>query len=260
MLSVAALRSAYPNIVMEVFVKEGDDYEPLPEDHVVLSKSELASKYKSADEYKEGVAKAVKDRLSNHVNLDSAHENETVISRVLEAHGKPATTEEERKRWEQAHLIPERQKREEMEERATRLSDRVKLAEMERVFTEAGFSKAWTRRPAPDKPSPAEIYVGGDFDLDDNASLVVKDTGVSPVEFAKQLTSNEAYALFLEPDPSNASRTGRPGQDKTGNKQQAARTTQRSLTGPAKAEYIEKHGYATPKFDGAVPFTKLDTR
>lgn len=241
-------------------MKDGDDYQPLPEDHVVLNKSDLDQKYIPVEKHKEGVERAVKSRLSNHVNLDSAHENETVISRVLEKHSPKASTEEERKRWETAHLEPERKRREEIEARATALESRVKLAEMSKVFAEAGFGKGWTTRPAEGKPSPAEIYAADEFELDENASLKVKGLDVDPVEYAKQFATKDAYSIFLDGGSQNRSGTGKPGQDRGGEARKEAVVTQQGLRGAELNAYIEKNGYATPRFDGAVPYKKLKPR
>ena len=238
------------------YVKDGDDYAPLSDDKVVLSKSELETTYVPKERFGQSIQDEIQRRFSNHVHKDKAHEDETVIARVLESHGGQSVDQDKlRSHWESAHLKPLGEKLTQAEERAQRLEERVKFRELGPVLEEAGFDKSFVTRPEPGKPSPAEVYFGDKFGLDDNGSLTVNGTSTSPQAFASELASNDAYKIYLKQEARNASTAGRPGQD---NSAAAAKSglRKRDMTGPEQADYIAKHGYYSAKGDG-IPFMNL---
>lgn len=243
----------------DYFVKDGDEYTPLDENTVVLPKSELDSKYEPKAKFGEAVQAEVSRRFSNHVHKDKAHEDDTVIARVLESHGgKDVDQDALRKQWETAHLKPVSDRLTKAEQRAQALEDRTKYRELVPVLKEAGFGDGFLTRPEPGKPSPAELYLGDKFELDENANLRVKDTAVTPADFAKELASPEGpYKAFLRPESRNESGAGRPGQQGGGGGKSSG-LTQSALSkdSAAKAEYILKNGYSESK-GGGVPFLKL---
>jgi len=240
----------------EYYVKDGDEYKPLEDDHIVLSKSELESKYESKAKFGESVQAEINRRFANHVHKDKAHEDESIIARVLESHSGADVNEDElRKRWESAHLKPLQEKYSSVEERAKTLEAQVKYREMGPVLESAGFDDSFYTRPEPGKPSPAEIYFGDKFILDDG-NLAIEGSNTSPAEYAKELASMESYKRFLKPEARNASRTGRPGQETGGGSGSGLTQTSLNKDAKAKADYIEKHGYAR-SHDGGVPFCEL---
>lgn len=237
------------------YVKDGDQYAPLSDDKVVLSKTELDTAYVPKDRFGQSIQDEIQRRFSNHVHKDKAHEDETVIARVLEAHGGKSVDQDKlRAQWESAHLKPLGEKLTQAEERAQRLEERVKFRELGPVLEEAGFDKSFVTRPEAGKPSPAEVYFGDKFGLDDNGSLTVNGTSTSPQAFAAELASYDAYKVYLKHEARNTSSAGRPSQDKGGVSTEGL--TQRSMSGPEQAAYIEKYGYYTAKGSG-VPFKNL---
>lgn len=243
----------------EYFVKDGDEYTPLSDENVVLSKSELASKYEDKANFAAAVKTAVDKRFDNHVHKDKAHEDETVVSRVLEAHGgKQPNTDELRAQWESAHLKPVSEKLSAIEAKAQALESQVKYREMAPIFEEAGFDKSFVTRPEPGKPSPAEVYLGDKFELSDSGRLAVSGSVLSPTDFAKEVASNEAYKSFLKPEARNTSGAGRPGQG-GGGAGKPAGLTQAALNADsqAKAAYILANGLAKAKPGGGTPFNDL---
>jgi hypothetical protein len=123
------------------------------------------------------------------------------------------------------------------------------------VLEEAGFDKSFVTRPEPGKPSPAEVYFGDKFGLDDNGSLTVNGTSTSPQAFASELASNDAYKIYLKQEARNTSTAGRPGQDNSAATSKSG-LRKRDMTGPEQADYIAKYGYITAKGDG-IPFMNL---
>lgn len=243
---------------MDVFVKDGEEYAPLPETHLVLEKTELAKSYFTKEQRDAAITKAVNDRFASHLHKDSAHENETVIARVLEKQ-KPADTNEDelRQQWDAAHLAPEVEKREAAEARAEALAARVKLSLLAPVLEEAGFDSSFVTRPDPSKPSPAEIYVGEKFGLDENTSLVVEGSAVTPADYAAELIAMDAYSAFRAPDKVNSQGGGKPGQDNSGADKGGPPLTQSSLEGPDLEAYILTNGMVKPKTEGAIPYMDL---
>jgi len=243
---------------MDVFVKDGEEYAPLSEDYTVLSKSEFSSNYVTKQEQNDAIQAAVNSRFKNHLHKDSAHEDETVVARVLESHGgkeKNVDLDAQREQWAKANLEPVRQQLEGTNETLQKLTNRLKYAEMREEFGRV-FDDTFIERLDPTKPSLAEVMVGDQIDFDvDTSSVRVKNSTMSLADFAKELAADDKYKRFLREPERNTTRAS-IGQDGGGATLNGQKPTKRSdIADPA--EYMQKYGVRKSKVEGWPAYMDL---
>jgi hypothetical protein len=194
----------------------------LPEGFSVLSSDDLETKYVDRESVrKDFVPKPEFTRRLNSVK-DKAHEDETVIARVLEAHGeKKPDLDEVKAQWEKANLSP-------LQGKYSALKEGLKMAQIREAA--GGFFDERFVSPLPGgKPSAVEIALASQFELDDSSASIfpVQDDGTpflatNPDAHNKHRTAKEHFELlskdpqwerFLKQELRNAGGSGRPGQD-----------------------------------------------
>lgn len=243
---------------MDVFVKDGEGYKPLSADYKVLSLSDLESEFVSKTKHKEGVESAVNERFRNHLNKDKAHEDPTVIARVLETHegGNKADLDKQRAQWAQANLVPVQQELQDKTEKLQTIAGKLKYAQMKETFG-SEFAPVFTDRIDPDKPSLSEILIGDRLEFDLNtSSLKVKDSATMQVQdLVKEISKDPKYNLYLKVPPKNVSGHGRPGQDGTPANQGDVLTKKEEVENTA--EYVMQFGLHKRKNAGVPAYSEL---
>jgi len=236
---------------MEIVVKTDDGFEPLPEDQVVLSKSDLASGYVSketvASEY---VMKAsFEDRLNRAVSnqLDKAHEREDVVARVLESHTQPiADIDAAKEQWENGRLKP-------LSEKYDRLRGNLKNSEVNAHATEF-FGEQYTRPLPNGKPSPMQLALGDQFEYNeeygyvaavDSAGNFIQSTDPtsahpfrSVTEHISVLSEDSAWAPYLKQPAKNVGGAGEAGVANT----KGSTTDPRSMSPEERNAWISTNG------------------
>jgi len=218
---------------MEIVVKTDEGFEPLPEDKVVLSKSELETgfvpKQEVSDRY---VSKAAfEDRLNRAVSnqLDKAHEREDVVARVLETHTPPgADIDAAKEQWENGRYKP-------LADKYDRLRGNLRNAEVNSHAAEF-FDEQYTRPLPNGKPSPMQLALGDQFEYNEEYGYVaavdtagnfiqsVDPTSARPFrdvsEHISVLAEDTAWSPYLKRPAKNAGGAGEPGKaDKKGDQQ-----------------------------------------
>ena len=210
---------------MEIVVKTDEgEYQPLPEDKVVLSKSEIESDYiprASVDE-KYVPKTAFEDRLNRAVSnqIDKAHEREDVIARVLEKHTPPgADIDAAKEQWEKGRFEP-------LSNRYNQLRDSLRTSEVNAHAVDV-FDEHYTRPLPNGKPSPIQIAISDQFEyneeygyvaaVDSNGNFIPSSDPSSARPFrtvSEQMASlaqDEAWSPYLKKPAKNAGGAGSPG-------------------------------------------------
>lgn len=243
---------------MDVFVKDGEGYKPLSADYKVLSLSDLESEFVSKTKHKEGIETAVNDRFRNHLNKDKAHEDPTVIARVLETHegGNKADLDKQRAQWAAANLVPVQQELQDKTEKLQTIAGKLKYAQMKETFA-SEFAPVFTDRIDPDKPSLGEILIGDRLEFDLNtSSLKVKDSATMQVQdLVKEIAKDPKYNPYLKVPPKNTSGHGKPGQDGHANGVQETLTRKDEVE--SAAEYVRQFGLHKRKNEGTPSYSEL---
>jgi len=243
---------------MDVFVKDGDEFKPLPDDYKVLSNSDLDSQYVSVTKHNEGVQSAIADRFKNHLNKDKAHEDATVIARVLESQdvGKGVDLDAQRKQWATAHLTPVQEELKDKTEKLNAIAGQLKYAQMREVLGK-DFGPALTDRVEADKPSLAEILLGDRLDFDLNTStLKVKDSAMSVLDFSSEIKQDPRYTPYLKAPEKTTSGHGRPGQSGPGATGRPSVSKKDDIEG-GHSDYIRAYGLNKPKVEGVPAYNQL---
>jgi hypothetical protein len=209
---------------MEIVVKTDDGFEPLPEDKVVLSKSELETGYVSKDKVSsEYVMKAsFEDRLNRAVSnqIDKAHEREDVIARVLETHTPAgADIDAAKEQWEAGRLKP-------LSEKYDRLRGNLRNSEVNAHAAEF-FDEQYTRPLPNGKPSPMQLALGDQFEYNEEYGYVAAvdpagnfiqssdPTSAKPfrnvTEHISSLSEDPAWTPYLKRPAKNAGGAGGAG-------------------------------------------------
>lgn len=240
----------------DYFVKDGDEYKPLDDNHVVLSQDEIKSSYVPTGAVDERIETAVKSRFKNHVNIDKAHEDPTIVARVLESNGTPdEDIDKKREQWESAYLKPTQAELEDTKGKLNSLSQNLKYQKMRTVLGEH-FSDTITDRIENDKPSSAEIVFGDQFEYDiDSDRLLPKGSSMSAEDFAKELAANPKYERFRREPSRGGGGPGRPGQGGKGGEAPTSYSTKDEV--PNAADYIRTYGLNRAKKEGVPAYNEL---
>lgn len=243
---------------MEVYVKDGDEYKPLPDDHTVLSKSELESKYVTKQEHTDGIESAVQSRFKNHVHKDKVFEDEVLVARFKEQFGtdhKDVDLDAQRKQWETANLRPVREELETTQSQLEKLTGRLRYAEMrEKLGTQ--FNEAFTTRLDPQKPSLAEVMLGDQIEFDvDTSSVKLKGSSMSLEEYAKELAADDKYKPFLR-EPERNRTDAKIRQDK-GQRSEGQPLRRSQMSEDEKRAYQQKYGITRRKDENMPAFKEL---
>ena len=201
---------------MEIVVKTDDGFEPLPEDQVVLSKSELESGYvPKADVSEKYVAKAsFEDRLNRAVSnqLEKAHEREEVIARVLEHHTPPgADIDAAKEQWENGRFKP-------LAEKYDRLRGSLRNAEVNATAAEV-FDEQYTRPLPNGKPSPMQLALSDQFEYNEEYGYVAAvDAAGNFIQSADPTSARpfrnvSEHVLALSEDPAGAPYLRKPAKN-----------------------------------------------
>lgn len=242
----------------DVTIKHGDNeiVVPLeslrmPEGFSVLSSDDLDAKYVPKESVKKDfVPKGEFQRRLSSVT-EKAHEDETVIARVLEAHGsKMPNLDEAKQQWEKANLTPLRGKYD-------TLKDGLKRAQIRELAKDFFDEKLVAPLPG-GAPSPIEVAVASQFDLDDTTAgifpigpdgkpfIAANPNSHNPHRTAREhfelLAKDPEWERFLIQERRNSGGSGRPGQDGgvTGNV-----TRKSDIPSDQKVEWMTKHGVRT---------------
>ncbi len=223
----------------------------LPEGFSVLSSDDLATKFVDRDTVrKDYVPKPEFQRRLASVK-DKAHEDETIVARVLEEHGaKTPNLDEVKAQWEKANLIP-------MKEKYSTLREGLKMAQI-REAASTVFDERFVNPLPGGAASMVEIALARQFELDDTSATIfpVNEEG-KPIladdpdshsshrtarEHIEMLAKDPRYEPYLKQERRNAGGSGKPGQDGGvgGNKV----TSKSQIPSEMKSEWIKKHGYA----------------
>jgi|TARA_R110000823_G_scaffold285162_5_gene403630 hypothetical protein len=245
---------------MDVFVKEGEEYKALSSEYQVLSQSDLDTRYVSKSKHSEDIESAIASRFKNHLNKDKAHEDPTVIARVLEGHdvGDKVDLDKQRTQWAAANLDPVKADLEEVRTQLGRIVEKQKYSQMKESF-KLEFNDLFVERLDPDKPSLAEIHLGERLEFDLNtSSLKVKDSAMAITDFAKELAKDPRYVSYLRPPDKNLSGHGKPGQaGGSPHGGSGASSFSRKEEIENHSEYITKYGMSKRKVEGTPSYNEL---
>ena len=243
-----------------MFVKEGDEYKALSSDYKVLSQSDLESQYVPKERHNEDIKSAVAERFKNHLNKDKAHEDPTVIARVLEGHdvGNKVDLDKQRAQWAAANLDPVKSELEETRQQLGKIVEKQKYSQMKEAFS-TEFNDLFVARLDPEKPSLAEIHLAERLDFDLNtSSLKVKDSAMAVADFSKELAKDPRYASYLRPPDKNTSGHGKPGQaGGSPHGSPGAASFSRKDQIENHSEYITKYGMSKRKVEGVPSYNEL---
>jgi len=192
----------------------------LPDGYSILSDDELSESFVNKDVVKsEYVPKSeFKRRLKSA--KDNAHEDESVIARVLDSNQPTDVPDKEQlyEQWNKAYLEPKEQE----------LSDMMGVAKSAKIRELASeyFDDAFTHSPEPGVPSYAEValskhfaYDGETFPVDSNGEALVpldprsgrnRRTGR---EHMSVIAEDPAYKNWLKEPEKGGGGSGRPGDD-----------------------------------------------
>lgn len=224
----------------------------LPDGFAVLSQDDLTERFYDKETVKKDFVPKSEftRRLASKIDKEKAHEDETVVARVLELHQKASPNVDEIKaQWEKANLAP-------LREKYSALREGLKAAQIREAAKEF-FDDVFVDPLPGGAPSMAEVALGRQFDLDDStaALFAIGDDGKpllaanpdghnqnrSAHEHLELLAKDPRYARYLKPERRNVGGSGKPGQDgAVGGKL----TSKSQIPSEEKAAWIKKNGYA----------------
>lgn len=242
----------------DFYVKDGDEYKPLSDDNVVLSKSDLNDKYVPKDVFGETVEAKVNARFKSHVHRDKVFDDEVLVAQFQEKFGgktEDVDLDAKRKQWETANLVPVRQELEQTRSQVESITDRLRYREMRERFGSV-FDNTFTDRIDPKKPSLAELMVGDQIEYDiESGGIKLKNSTMSIEDYAKELVLDEKYKRFAK-EPERNTSNAKIGQDKvSGNSVSVKRRSQ--MTDEEKRAYKDKFGATVPKVEGTPAYMQL---
>lgn len=243
---------------MDVFVKDGEEYKPLSADYKVLSQSDLDSQYVPKERHGADIKAAIDERFRNHLNKDKAHEDPTVIARVLETQdgSNKVDLDKQRSQWAAANLTPVQEELKDKTEKLNAIAGKLKYAQMKDSFG-SEFGNVFTDRVESDKPSLGEILVGDRLEFDLNtSSLKVKDSAMSVQDLVKELAKDPKYNPYLKAPAKNTSGHGRTGQD-GGSANGGASVVATKAEVENTAAYVREFGLAKRKKEGFPSYNEL---
>lgn len=210
-----------------------------------VPRSELDSSYVHKDE--------VTRRFSGWVKKEDAAKDDSIVSKVLQAHGsQKIDLEAAKKQWADEELVPVAKERDTLKSRA--LGSAINAA-----AAAAKFDERFTKRPDPTKPSYMETVLAGQFEYDAQSGefVAVQDGNritamepknghpwAGPDEWLARLAKQDGWKQYLAPEPTHTRGTGHG--ERTPPNASAAQSggggKQPYPDGDAIAAYLDKNG------------------
>ena len=187
----------------------------------VMSGKELESNYLDRETLGKDymLTTALDSRFKNWIAKAEAPEDETIIAKVLDKHGKKGPDiEEAKKTWETASLVP-------LQTKYDSLTTRLVGSEI-RAETSEHFDEQYTKLAPNGAPSYMENVLRGDFEYSDEYGYTValqngvpipssNPTASRPYRSAHEhvgvLAESPAWSDYLKAPPKGGGGSGRPG-------------------------------------------------
>lgn len=187
----------------------------LQDGHKILDTSEYLARSAVEEHYvpKASVESTIKDRFKGWVKKDEAWNDDFIVSKVLEKHGKEKVDlESVKKSWAEEELAP-------VSKRAESLESRARAALINDAARAAGVAEQHTKPIKPGAPSYMEVVYGSSFKYDSDLGDFVAVTRdgqplgalnpthdrqfMSAEEFFSREVKSDGMKPFLAPPPKN---------------------------------------------------------
>ena len=221
----------------------------LPKGLFLFDQEEIAEKYVPSDKVRNDFVPKDEFKRRLHASKENAHEDATVIARVLESHKEALPDEStQRKRWEDAYLSP-------VLEENKKLKDGAKFSAL-RDEARKYFRDEFVTPLADNQPSPADIAFGDQFAFDGHSVYGVDASGepLLPIdreagytrrpvhEQMKVLAQNERWKAWLKPPEKGGGGSGPPGDKLSDGSGGLLKRSQ--MSDSEAAAFVKQHGSA----------------